>query len=173
MTTTPRSALRALHVPRPGGSLELTLEAIVAHLSKAIAERELRAAVERLGEPPDHLHGERVESAGPGNALWLSAYDAASELANVFSGVGERGVPGEPIARAVVERFLAWRASGTSVEGHLADQLMLPIAIAGAGSFDCDELTLHATTNVAVIRAFTGRSLRCFASGERRFTVTL
>jgi RNA 3'-terminal phosphate cyclase (ATP) len=36
----------------------------------------------------------------------------------------------------------------------LADQLLLPIALAGAGSFASMPLTLHSRTNIDVIRRF-------------------
>ena len=63
---------------------------------------------------------------------------------------------------AVASAFQRWRARSASVEAYLADQLMLPIAIAGEGSFVCDELSLHARTNIEVIHAFTGKRLRAF-----------
>jgi RNA 3'-terminal phosphate cyclase (ATP) len=173
MSVRPQATLCPLHLPEPSGRLALALDAIVAHLSQTIAEREIAVAAARLGEPLESARSETVASPGPGNALWLTARDPATGLSNVFSGIGERGIPAEAVAEQVVDRFLAWRASRTSVEGHLADQLMLPIALAGGGSFSCDELSLHATTNVAVIRAFTGKALRCFALGERRFRVAV
>ena len=53
------------------------------------------------------------------------------------------------------ERYHAWRASGASVCPYLADQLMLPIALAG-GAATCGTPSLHAWTNLEVIAAFTG-----------------
>lgn len=40
-------------------------------------------------------------------------------------------------------------------------------------SFTCNELTLHATTNIEVIHAFTGHRLRAFDLGGSRFRVAL
>ncbi|MGZ5433965.1 MAG: RNA 3'-terminal phosphate cyclase [Thermoanaerobaculia bacterium] len=37
---------------------------------------------------------------------------------------------------------------------HLADQLLLPMAFAGGGSFTTTPLSGHATTNLEVIRRF-------------------
>jgi RNA 3'-terminal phosphate cyclase len=50
---------------------------------------------------------------------------------------------------------------------------MLPIALAGEGSFTCDALTLHARTNIEVIAAFTGRRLRAWDLGGARCRVAL
>ncbi len=37
---------------------------------------------------------------------------------------------------------------------HLADQLILPLALAGGGSFVTMPLTLHTITNIAVVQMF-------------------
>lgn len=37
---------------------------------------------------------------------------------------------------------------------HLADQLLLPLALAGAGGFRTQAVTPHTTTNADVIRRF-------------------
>jgi RNA 3'-terminal phosphate cyclase (ATP) len=41
-----------------------------------------------------------------------------------------------------------------AVEPHLADQLLLPMALAGEGSFTTLALATHATTNIDIIRRF-------------------
>jgi RNA 3'-terminal phosphate cyclase (ATP) len=37
---------------------------------------------------------------------------------------------------------------------HLADQLLIPLALAGGGSYLTGALSLHTTTNIEVIRKF-------------------
>jgi RNA 3'-terminal phosphate cyclase (ATP) len=161
------SRLHALHLAPARGPLELTLTAIVAHLGEGIARRELTRAAELLPDEKPQLHSATVHSPGPGNAIWLAARDAGA--CNVFSAIGERGVSAEEVGASCAQAYLRWRASGTSVEEHLADQLMLPIALAGAGSYTTNELTLHSRTNIEVIHAFTGHRLRAWelADGYR------
>jgi RNA 3'-terminal phosphate cyclase (ATP) len=173
MTVTPSEVSAPLHLAESGVLARLELRAIVGGLSEGIARRELAAAAELLTDTPVTLASETVRSVGPGNAMWLVARDEGTGLCNVFSGIGESGVPAEDVGREVAEQFLAWRASGASIEPHLADQVMLPIALAGAGSFTCNELTLHARTNLEVIRAFTGHRLRVWDLGTSRFRVAL
>lgn len=43
---------------------------------------------------------------------------------------------------------------------YLADQLLLPFALAGGGSFTCVKPSQHALTAAAVIERFTGRRCR-------------
>lgn len=40
------------------------------------------------------------------------------------------------------------------MDEYLAGQLMVPLAMAGGGSFSCESVSLHARTNAAVIEAF-------------------
>jgi RNA 3'-terminal phosphate cyclase (ATP) len=178
MTTSPSGPLAPLHLGDRHGPLVVAVHAIVAGLSEEIARRELGAASELLADTPHEVASASVRSLGPGNAIWLTARDASSGVGgsgvtNVFSAIGEVGVRAEDVGRAVAEAFLAWDATGTSVDAHLADQLMLPIAMAGEGSFTCDALTMHALTNMEVIRVFTGQHLRAWDLGGSRFRVAL
>jgi RNA 3'-terminal phosphate cyclase (ATP) len=173
MTASPSGGLAPLHLGPSSVLSTLELRAIVSGISEGIARRELVAASDVLTGERVTLASETVRSVGPGNAMWLVARDDASDVANVFSGIGEVGTPAEDVGRDVAKAFLAWRASGTSVEAHLADQLMLPIALAGAGSFTTNELTLHARTNIEVTRVFTGRRIRAWNLRDGRFRVEL
>jgi RNA 3'-terminal phosphate cyclase (ATP) len=173
MTTSPSTALAPMHLASPAGEPETHAHAIVAGLPESIARRELVAAAERLGGLRLTTSSATVHSPGPGNAIWLSVRDAGSGITNVFSEIGEVDVRAEEVGRAAADRLLAWRVSGTSVEAHLADQVMLPIALAGEGSFTTDALTLHARTNAEVIAAFTGKRLRAWDLGGSRFRVSL
>jgi RNA 3'-terminal phosphate cyclase (ATP) len=173
MTVSPSSSFAPLHLGDTSVLRRLELRAIVAGLSEAVARRELSAAAALLADTPLDLTSETVRSLGPGNAVWLVARDEAGGVCNVFSAIGEQGVGAEDVGGDVAKQFLAWRRTGASVEPHLADQLMLPIALAGAGSFTCNELTLHARTNIEVIRAFTGHRLRAWDLGDSRVRVEL
>jgi RNA 3'-terminal phosphate cyclase (ATP) len=68
-------------------------------------------------------------------------------------------VSAEQVAGALLKEVKAYQASEGALGQHLADQWMLPLALAvvergGAGSFTCTELTEHATTNIGVIAKF-------------------
>ena len=49
---------------------------------------------------------------------------------------------------------------------HLADQLLLPMALAGAGRFTTVKPSLHTRTNIEVIRRFLPVEIDCDDSGE-------
>lgn len=171
---TPDHAWKPLHLGESSGVLaKLEMKAIVSSLSEAIARRELTAAAELLKDTPLEMASESVRSPGPGNAIWLVARDEVTGLTNVFSGIGDVGVKAEDIGESLARDFLSWRDTGAAVEEHLADQVMLPIALAGAGSYTCSALSLHLRTNLEVIRAFTGHRMKMWDLGNSRHRVTL
>ena len=173
MSTAGGATLAPLHLDEQRAVGLLELRAIVAQLPEGIARRELATAAELLTGQKLTTTSETVRSPGPGNAMWLVARDEGTGTTNVFSGIGDVGVAAEKIGEDVARAFLAWRASGASIEEHLADQVMLPIALAGAGSFTTNVLSLHARTNIEVIAAFTGRRLRAYRLGDDRFRLEL
>lgn len=125
---------------------------IVSGLGTGVAHRELRVLHERLGMAWNTLHVEEItRPVGPGNALLVEvSHDHGTEL---FTGFGERTRRAEEVAGAVADEVEAWERAGVPVGEHLADQLLIPLALAG-GRFRTLPPTLHTTTNMEVIRAF-------------------
>ena len=81
-------------------------------------------------------------------------------------------------AEAVAERAARRGARATSPPAcrsgeHLADQLLLPLALAGGGAFRTLPLTRHASTNIDVIRQFLGTSIDVSAVGDTAVEVTV
>ena len=125
----------------------------VSALPTHIGRRELDTAARLLDIPPDGLRLEEVrDAAGPGNALTVAFETEA--LTEVFCGFGRRGLPAEAVAEGVAREARAWLDAGAPVGRHLADQLLLPLALAGGGSFRTLEPTQHARTNAEVISRF-------------------
>ncbi len=67
---------------------------------------------------------------------------------------GERGVNAKNVATDAAGKLKhIWHRTQPWDE-HLADQLLLPLALAGSGSFTATSLNLHALTNMHAIRQF-------------------
>ena len=79
---------------------------------------------------------------------------AHSQVTEVFTSFGERQRTGQAVAADAVEEARAYLASGVPVGPHLADQLLVPLALAGGGAFTTMAPTGHTRTNVAVIERF-------------------
>ncbi|MHC4136574.1 MAG: RNA 3'-terminal phosphate cyclase [Planctomycetota bacterium] len=127
--------------------------ALVANLPLAIAERELHVVAKELGWRKKELHAEeRSDATGPGNVLTL--HIEAQHASEVVTGFGEKGVPAERVARRATRALKRHLAADVPVGEHLADQLLVPLALAGGGSFRTLPLSSHARTNAALIERF-------------------
>ncbi len=125
----------------------------LAGLKGKIATREKRILQHALGLADDEFTIECIEdSSGPGNVI--SVVYEAEHVTEVFTSHGRRGILAEGVAEEAADAAMAWLKVGAPVGPQLADQLLLPMALAGGGSFYTGSLTAHARTNMAVIQKF-------------------
>ena len=81
--------------------------------------------------------------------------EVASEVhTEAFTSFGERGLRAEAVADRMVEQVRSYLAAGLPVGEHMADQFLLPMALAAGGAFRTAGLSPHARTNIEVIEAF-------------------
>ena len=74
--------------------------------------------------------------------------------AEVFTAFGQRGVSAEAVAATLLQEMEPYLAADVPVGEHLADQLMVPLALAGRGRYRTLPLSEHARTNSATIQRF-------------------
>lgn len=95
------------------------------------------------------------EADCPGAALVLAAeYENGAAS---FSALGQRGKPAERVADEACDELLAFHRADAAFDRHLADQLILPAALAAAAGeslFTVDRATPHLETIAAVVRWF-------------------
>jgi len=162
----PGSPLHGFEIVERGALVNYGARAVVAGLSKRIADRELRVIGTRLGWGRERLHCEVIETAeGQGNVVSIELEsDAVTE---VFTGFGEKGVSAESVAEGVAAEATQYLDAGVPVGPHLADQLLLPLALAGGGTFRSLAPSAHARTQADVIRRFLGVETRMCAVSDR------
>lgn len=135
------------------GDTQVHARALVASLPENIASRELGVVRERLGIERQSCRAQTVDaSIGPGNVLMI-VIDSES-VSEVVTGFGEKGVSAEKVASDACDEAQAYLAAGVPVGIHLADQLLVPMALAGDGTFRTLKPTAHTLTNAGVIRRF-------------------
>lgn len=145
-----RNRLDLLERPR---ILSAHARALVVRLQPHIAARELAVIAEKLGWSEEQLHAETSDNAlSPGNVLTLEI--EGEQVTEIFTGIGERGLRAETIAERVAEEAGRYLSLNVPVGEHLADQLLIPLALAGGGSYLTGPLSLHTTTNIEVVRMF-------------------
>jgi RNA 3'-terminal phosphate cyclase (ATP) len=128
--------------------------AVVANLSKTIAQREIDTVLNLLNWEEESAEiVETKNSVGPGNIV-LIEIGTSSGVTEVFSGFGRLGASAERVAAEAAREARAFLASEASLGEHTADQLLLPLALAGAGALTAQRLNRHAMTNMGVISSF-------------------
>jgi RNA 3'-terminal phosphate cyclase (ATP) len=144
--------------------------ASVANLPYSIAEREAAVVAARL--PECDVRAETITgSHGPGNVVTIEV--ESKHVTEVFTGFGERGVPAETVAARAVAETQRYLDTGVAVGEHLADQLVLLMALAGAGEFTTAPLSSHTRTNVDVIQRFLDVRIRAAEDSEGVWRVTV
>lgn len=149
-TLAPCASPAPLELLERGAVEHIAAEALVANLPRTIAQREVHLLGEMLELDARQVH--QVEAAGAGNAMFVAI--TCEHVTEVFTGFGQRGLRAEAIARGVGDAAKTWLAAGVPVGPHLADQLLLPIALAGQGAFRTTTPTEHTRTNVRIIEQF-------------------
>jgi RNA 3'-terminal phosphate cyclase (ATP) len=156
METRP-SKLSSIEILETGRVVARRATAIVASLPRHIAERELAVAQERLDNPACEVV--ELPNQGPHN-MFMVEVELASGVRELTSSHGRKGYPAEDVADDALDDLEDYLEAGVPVGEHLADQLLLPMAVAGGGRYRTLPLSQHATTNIETIQAFLDVAVR-------------
>jgi len=154
----PAAPLQPFDLLAPGTLKARRAQAMAPGLPRSIAERELRCLAALLDWSDSDMGVLPCrQNEGPGNALWVRLeHEALTEL---FCAFGEKGRSAEDVAREVARAVQRHQQSGAALGPQLADQWLLPLALAvvqssRAAAFTASEWTEHARTNAALIERF-------------------
>jgi RNA 3'-terminal phosphate cyclase (ATP) len=154
----PAEQLRRIELVERGRILRRTACGVVARLPMHIAEREVETIRRRMSWPAESVSTRAVESAGPGNIVTVEIQ--SEHVSEVFTGFGQRGLPAEKVAAGAVREARRYLKAGVPVGPHLADQLLLPMALTGGGSFRTLTPSSHTTTNIETLGRFLDVAIR-------------
>ncbi|HEY0680782.1 MAG TPA: RNA 3'-terminal phosphate cyclase [Steroidobacter sp.] len=158
------SALSELTLTERGEQVGAYAEAYVAALPIHIGQRELEVIGKRLHWSQDQLFIRGLSNdMGPGNAVTITVEHA--NVTEVFTGFGERGVRSEDVASGAVDEARGYLGSEAAVGEHLADQLLLPMALGQGGSFTTSVVTEHLRSNATIIETFMPKRVLVSESG--------
>ena len=150
-----------------GAYLGGSVEGVVSHISRSIAEAEAGIVGTQLRDLALERVVREVDAFGPGNYCCVRLrYERATI---VFSGIGTYSKSRKSVANEVVHQVRDFVKSGAACEKHLADQLLVPLHLfigRDKGWYDDYEYwvnnwnlaiqkeTSHFTTNQMVIDLF-------------------
>ena len=168
-TIHPCAGLRRLDLLARGEVRSVEARALVAQIGGSVATRELDVLAARLGWDRASLKPLVVQSHGPGNALFAAV--ASENVTEVFTGFGEKGVSAESVAKRVGNEVARYLESGAPVGEHLADQLLLPMALGKGGSIRTVRPSGHTTTHAELLRMFLGTAVAPVEEGADLFRI--
>jgi RNA 3'-terminal phosphate cyclase (ATP) len=99
-----------------------------------------------------------LRAPSPGSVVAVTGVFEKTRV--VASALGARGKPAEAVGEEAASAFRFYLGRPGVVEEHLADQLVLPMALAeGPSEFTTVRITEHLRTNLEVIRRFIDRTV--------------
>jgi RNA 3'-terminal phosphate cyclase (ATP) len=119
---------------------------VTSQLPEHVAERGASAAAKELrGFRKPAVHTLDLPSRGQGAAVVIVAECDTARVG--FSAIGERGKPMERVAEEACRDFAAWYRTEAACDEHLADQLVLPMALTpGESRWTTSQVTEHLRT---------------------------
>lgn len=149
------SQLGGIDLLERGDLLQVRGLAVVTELPSHIPQRMASRAENLLheGSLKATVQPLRARGIAPGAAIFLTAEYEHSKAG--FGALGRVGLPAEKVAEIACEELLQFHHTGAPVDVHLADQLLLPAALASEKSqYRVAEISQHLTTNAWVIEQF-------------------
>jgi RNA 3'-terminal phosphate cyclase (ATP) len=172
VTIDPAASLKPLELRTRGNIRSQRACAAVANLSAEIARRELKVVAGKLGLEPRELEVLEIRDAqGPGNVLTIDIQSQA--LTEVFTGFGQRGVPAKIVAARAAGQARDYMEAAVPVGRFLADQLLVPMAIAGGGAFVTLPPSRHTLTNIDTIRHFMALTIDAVEKAPGQWEIVL
>ena len=135
--------------------LRREIRVLSAHVPDGIGEREGTVALSELASAGWDAEGvlvRAVDSAGAGNVVSIGFQ--SENVCEITTTFGERGKSGKRVALEAAKAMRDYLGTDAVVGRRLADQLLLPMALAGAGEFLTMKPSHHTLTNAALIEEF-------------------
>lgn len=146
------------------------IAALTTGLPFTIVDRELTIVRQGLGLRAEDGRPLMIRnSRSPGNVLMIGIeHQLIEELVVVL---GEKGKNAEVIAKTAVDEVHSYLAHGAPVGEHLADQLLLPLAIGRGGVYRTGTPSQHTLSQIETIRRFLEVKIRCDAVNKQSWEI--
>lgn len=154
----PVNSLKSLELMERGEVLEIGGISVVGSLPSHIAERQAKAAENMLKEFPVKIEKRIDKTFSPGTYLTLWARCENSILG--ADALGERRKPAEKVGEEAAFALLKSINSNAALDKHMADQILIFLALAkGKSRVRVEEITQHCLTNAYIIEKILGNKI--------------
>ncbi len=152
-------------------NIRFKAKAICAELPGHIGLRELKTIQSKLNISEEETELIQLHKYGPGNVV--SIYAHSDQLTELFVGFGQKNIRAERVAGRIVGQVRNYLEAGVAVGPHLADQLLIPLILAGEGQFLTCKPTEHTLTNIKVIKEFFDQEIAVSQLGGKVWQITV
>lgn len=122
----------------------------VLNLPNDIAERELAVLKQQL--PANTAQQIYLKGVSQGNTAYVTVN--SEQHCQLFTALGEMKKSAERVAHDLAREVKKYLASDAVVDEHLADQLLLPLALGQGGEFTTQVVSEHTRTQAMMIQKF-------------------
>jgi RNA 3'-terminal phosphate cyclase (ATP) len=151
----PAATIQPLCLDARGPLQEVRVFSAHTNLTDVVAERQACAAQHMLQSAGLQPVVEQTQLASLSRNTICAITGVFQHARVCYTALGERGTRAEQVAEEACRAFLAFLRTEATVDEYLADQLLLPLALAsGPSRFRTPRLTQHLLTNMATIRKF-------------------
>ncbi len=166
----PTTQLQSFDLRQRGNIIQRRAEVILANLPSHIAQRELDVIRQRLSLTNECLYS-IIDNNTQDVGNVVSIIIESENVTECFTAFGKKGLPAERVAEQVVTMAQTYLNVDVPIGVHLADQLLLLMALAGDSRFITLQPSLHTRTNLAVIETFMGSVMTIQQIDDNRWEI--
>jgi RNA 3'-terminal phosphate cyclase (ATP) len=167
----PGQNIAPLNIYDRGDVKRKSTRVVYSKINNKIAVGEMNMIRGTLNLNQNDCTAEEVPSPGPGNAAFVEV--ECENITYIASAFGEKRVTRKQVVATVCTKTREYLESDAAVCEHLADQLLIPMAIAGEASFTTVQPTLHTETNIEVIKKFLNVSIEVSEQSRTTWKITV
>jgi RNA 3'-terminal phosphate cyclase (ATP) len=149
------AALTALDLGQRGDLLRVRGLSASSNLPKHIRVRQEKAALQTLRSNGVNVRFEVRDAPSKSTGTVVFLWGEFEHALAGFTSLGERGKPAERVAEEAANELLEYLHGDAALDRYLADQVVLPLALAaGESHFTTGRVTQHLLTNAWVVNQF-------------------
>ena len=167
----PVGKLNQIEIVSKGRNISKIAIAYSSLLPENIGKSEMKIIEKKLGWSEQNCIPRLVDSPGPGNVMML--IDENENSTEVFTGFGKRNYSLKNVVEDASREYSDYIDCDIPVYKHLADQLIIPMALAGGGNFVTTKPTLHTLTNIEVVKKFLGIEIGIEKISEKQHQISI
>ena len=171
MKIKPVKKLKSIDILSRGKNLGKKAYSYSSGIDENIGKKEMKIVEEKLGWVKENCSSQMVDSPGPGNVVLL--IDENENSSEVFTGFGRKNYPLFKVTLDAMNEYTDYIQCDVPVYKYLADQLIIPMALAGKGSFITSEPSLHTLTNIEVVKKFLGILITVDQLNEKQWKIRI